>query len=152
MTASLIDPSGKQIKNIEIISNSEGKFSDGRLKIPINGKLGSWKINITSGSNSDKLEFIVLSEIDGMDLQASKEVKIGELLKMQITTSKKTSIEIEIIDMEEKQVQKLSCTTTKEFKCESFWLIPKDTIPGTYKIKAHDTDSSSETTFEITKK
>ena len=152
MTASLIDPSGKEIKKIEIISNSEGKFSDGRLKIPINGKLGSWKINITSGSNSDKLEFVVLSEIDGMDLQASKEVKIGELLKMQITTSKKTSIEIEIIDMEEKQVQKLSCTTTKEFKCESFWLIPKDTIPGTYKIKAHDTDSSSETTFEITKK
>ena len=37
----------------------------------------------------------------------------------------------------------------KEFKCETFWLIPKDTIPGTYTIKAYDAISSSETTFEI---
>ena len=40
------------------------------------------------------------------------------------------------------------CNTTKEFKCETFWSIPKDTIPGTYTIKAYDAISSSETTFE----
>jgi hypothetical protein len=49
-------------------------------------------------------------------------------------------------------VQKLTCITTKEFKCESFWSVPKDTIPGEYTIKAFDTTASAETTFEVTKK
>ena len=38
MTATLIDPNGTEIKSIEIVSNSEGMFSEERLKIPRNGK------------------------------------------------------------------------------------------------------------------
>ena len=152
MNASLIDPSGKEIKSIELISNSEGMFSEERLKIPTNGQTGLWKIIISSGSNLDKVEFQVLSDLDGMKLKIAEEITVGDLFKIQITTSKKTSIIIEIFDMEENQVQKLTCITTKEFKCESFWSIPKDTIPGTYTIKAHDTINSTEATFEILRK
>jgi hypothetical protein len=79
-------------------------------------------------------------------------VQQGSLLEMKITTSKKTSIIIEIADMDGEQVQKLTCITTKEFKCESFWSVPKDAIPGEYTIKAFDTTASAETTFEVTKK
>ena len=71
---------------------------------------------------------------------------------MQITTSKKTSIVIEIFNMEGNEIQKFTCITTKEFKCESFWSVPKDTIPGTYMVKAYDTISSTEATFEIIQK
>jgi hypothetical protein len=150
MTASLIDPNGSLIKSIEIVSNSEGMFSEERLKIPRNGEIGLWQIEIVSGSNLDKIEFNVTSAIEeGMIIKASKEVKAGDLLEMWITTSKKTSIIIEIIDMEGVEIQKLTCITTKEFICQPFWNIPKNTIPGTYTIKAHDTTSSTETTFEI---
>ena len=143
MNASLIDPTGKKIKSIEIITNSEGMFSEERLKIPVNGEIGKWQINITSGSNLDKVEFEVLSAtLEGMGIKVNEEVKVGDLLKIQITSFKKTSIVMEIIDMEENQVQKITCITTKEFKCESFWNIPKDTIPGTYTIKAYDSISS----------
>ncbi len=150
MNASLIDPTGKEIKSVEIISNSEGMFSEERLKIPTNGKVGLWQIEITSGSNLDKLEFEVFSPTtEGMDMKVNEQVKLGDLLKIQITSFKKTSIIIEILDMEENQVQKLTCITTKEFKCESFWNVPKETIPGTYTIKAYDTFSSTETTFSV---
>ena len=152
MNASLIDPSGKEIKSIELISNSEGMFSEERLKIPTNGQTGLWKIIISSGSNLDKVEFQVLSYLEGMELKIDEEIVVGDLFKMQITTSKKTSIVIEIFDIEKNQVQKLTCITTKEFKCESFWSIPKDTIPGTYTIKAYDTINSTEATFEILRK
>ena len=54
-----------------------------------------------------------------------------------------------ISNMEGDSVQELTCTTTKEFKCETFWSIPKGSIPGTYNIKAYDSISSSETKFEI---
>ena len=152
LNAVLIDPNGNEIKSIEIISNSDGMFSEERLKIPTNGKVGLWKIEITSGSNLDKIEFLVLSTIEGMELKVDEEVTVGDLFKMQITTSKKTSIVIEISNIEGDQIQKLTCITTKEFKCESFWSIPKDTIPGTYTVKAYDTISSTESTFEILKK
>ena len=87
-----------------------------------------------------------------MSIKANEKVEQGSLLEMKITTSKKTSVIIEITDMNGEQVQELTCITTKEFKCESFWSIPKDTIPGTYTLKAFDTTSSAETTFEVTKK
>jgi hypothetical protein len=152
MNATLIDPTGKEIKSLEIVSNSEGMFSEERLKIPTNGQTGLWIIQITSGSNLDKIEFMVLSGINGMELKIDEEVIIGDLFKMQITASKKTSVEIEILDIEGEQVQKMSCITTKEFKCESFWSVPKDTIPGTYTVKAYDTISSTEATFMIINK
>jgi len=150
MFVNLIDPSGKEIKSLEIASNSERMFSEERLRIPSNGQIGLWKIIITSGSNLDKVEFNVFSSTEeGMTVKATEKVAVGDLLKMWISASHKTSIIIEIIDMEGEKVQQLTCNTTKEFKCETFWSIPKNTIPGTYTIKAYDAISSTETTFEV---
>jgi hypothetical protein len=153
MTATLIDPNGNEIKSLEVASNSERMFSEKRLKIPSNGQIGLWQITIKSGSNLDKIEFNVLSRTEeGMTLKVTKQVIVGEILEMSIVASHKTSIIIEISDIDGNKIQELSCTTTKEFKCETFWSIPKNTIPGSYTVKAHDPISSSETTFEIMKK
>ena len=153
ITASLVDPQGTEIKSVEIVSNSEGMFSEERLKIPRNGIIGIWQIEIISGANRDKIEFNVFSsEVEGMSIKTSEKIEQGSLLEMQIVTTKKTSVIIEITDMDGEQVQKLTCITTKEFKCESFWSIPKDAIPGTYTLKAYDTITSAETVFEIIKK
>ena len=152
LTVNLIDPNGNKIKSLEVISNSEGMFSEERLKIPKNAEIGLWIIEVTSGSNLDILEFNVFSTIsEGMELKVVEEAKIGDLLKMQITASNKTSIIIQITDMEGYKVQEITCITTAEFRCESFWSIPKDTVPGTYTIKAYDTISSTETTVDIKK-
>jgi hypothetical protein len=150
MIVSLIDPNGNEVKSFEIASNNEKMFSEDRLRVPSNGELGIWQITITSGSNLDKLEFNVLSATEaGMNIRSNEKVLVGDLLKMWITASHKTSIVIEITDIEGNAIQELTCNTTKEFKCETFWSIPKDTIPGTYNIKAYDAISSNETTFEI---
>ena len=150
MIVTLIDPNGKEIKSLEIASNSKGIFSEKRLKIPSTGEIGLWQINIKSGSNLDKIEFSVSPVIvKGMTVKATEEVKVGNLLEIDILTSHKTSIIIKISDMNENIVQKMTCNTTKEFKCETFWSVPKDTIPGTYTIKAYDSINSDETTFEI---
>jgi hypothetical protein len=150
MLVNLIDPSGKEIKSLEMASNSERMFSEERLRIPSNGQVGTWKIIVTSGSNLDKLEFNVFSSTEkGMDVKASEKVVVGDLLKIWISASHKTSIIIQITDEDGESVQELTCNTTKEFKCETFWSIPKGSIPGEYTIKAYDSISSSETTFEI---
>ena len=150
MMVNLIDPSGKKVKSLEIASNSEMMFSEDRLKIPSNGQLGVWKITIVSGSNLDKIEFDVFPVIkEGMTISATEKVIVGDLLKIDITASHKTSIIIEIVDTDGNITQELMCNTTKEFKCETFWSISKEIIPGTYTIKAYDAISSNETTFEI---
>jgi hypothetical protein len=149
----LINPNGKEIKYLEIASNNERMFSEKRLKIPSNAEVGTWQISITSGSNLENLEFQVLSATEeGMSIKVTEEIIAGDILEMAIVASKKTSIKIEISDMEGNKIQELTCSTTKEFKCQPFWSIPKNTIPGTYTIKAYDTISSTETTFNIIKK
>jgi len=150
MIVNLIDPNGNEIKSLEIASNSERMFSEERLKIPSNGEVGVWQISISSGANLDQVEFNVFSATEeGMSIKSTEKVALGDLLKIGITASHKTSIIIEIIDFEGTNIQELTCTTTKEFKCETFWSIPKDTIPGTYNIRAHDAISSAEKMFEI---
>jgi hypothetical protein len=153
MIVNLLDPNGNEIKSLEIASNSERMFSEGRLKIPSNGELGTWQIIITSGSNFHNVEFTVLSSTEeGMILKVSEEVTAGKILEMSIVASKKTSIIIEIIDIEGNKIQELKCNTTKEFKCQPFWNVPKNTIPGTYIIKAYDSISSTEATFDVIRK
>ena len=151
LTATLIDPTGKEIKSIEVPSNNVGMFTEERLRIPSNAQLGVWKINVSSGSNLDVIEFTVFSKLtEGMSVSVSEVVEIGEILKIEIVASHKTSITMEIFGPSGNQIDKpLSCNTTKEFLCETFWSVSEDLIPGTYTIKVNDAISSDETTFEI---
>ena len=150
MTASLVDPNGIKIKTVEMPSNSVGIFTEERLRIPTNGEPGLWTINVASGTNLDTVEFNVFSTIlEGMAVKTAEEVQVGELLKISVIASHKTSIIIKITDMDGQDIADLGCTTTKEFVCATFWSVPKDAIPGTYVIKVNDSISSDETTFEI---
>ena len=150
MTATLVDPNGMKVKTVEMPSNNLGTFTEERLRIPSNGEPGLWTINVASGTNLDTVEINVFSTIlEGMTVKTAEEIKQGELLKISIIASHKTSVIIEITDMDGGVIGDLGCTTTKEFVCETFWAVPKNTIPGTYTIKVNDAISSNETTFEI---
>ena len=150
MTATLVDPNGMKVKTVEMPSNNLGTFTEERLRIPSNGEPGLWTINVASGSNLDTVEFNVFASLEeGMIVKTTEEIKQGELLKISIIASHKTSVIIEITDMDGGVISDLGCTTTKEFVCETFWAVPKDAIPGTYTIKVNDAISSNETTFEI---
>ena len=150
MTATLVDPNEIKVKTVEIASNSEGAFTEERLRIPSEAEPGLWKINVASGSNLDTVEFNVFARmVEGMYVKTADEVKVGDLLKISITASHKTSITIKIIDMDGQNIIDLGCNTTKEFFCETFWSVPKDTNPGTYVIKVNDAISSNETIFKV---
>ena len=51
---------------------------------------------------------------------------------------------MQIIDKNQIVLDNLNCNTTSEFKCEIFWTIPQDTIPGTYTVKADNVLDSAE--------
>ena len=62
--ATLINPNGIEIKKVEIASKTDGIFTEDRLKIPSNALVGTWELIVSSGSNSDTIEFEVLSNVE----------------------------------------------------------------------------------------
>ena len=150
MTIALVDPNGKQIKSLEIPSDNVGVFTENRLKIPIDGISGKWEIKISSGTNSENIEFNVYStNSEGITINIPKEVKAEELLQIKIITTFKTSIIVEITDDSGETIEKISCNTTKEFLCEVFWTVPKNMLPGIYTATVNDAKNSREVTFNV---
>ena len=150
----LIDPKGIEMKVMEVPSKSDGTFTVNEFKIPSNGILGTWKINVNSGSNFESVEFNVISEKgQGLTITVEDNIVIpgfGKTLKFSITTEQKTSISMKIFDMNKEQVGTSSnCVPTADFKCEILWTIPKDAIPGTYTASVTDSITTKEATFEI---
>jgi hypothetical protein len=150
----LIDPEGTEMKAMEVPSKSDGTFTVNEFKIPSNGILGIWKINVNSGSNFESIEFNVVSEKgQGLAITIEDNVAIpgfGKTLKFSITTEQKTSISMKIFDMNKEQVGSVSnCVPTADFKCEILWTIPKDAIPGIYTASVTDSITTKEATFEI---
>jgi len=150
----LIDPEGTEMKAMEVPSKSDGTFTVNEFKIPSNGILGIWKINVNSGSNFESIEFNVVSEKgQGLAITIEDNVAIpgfGKTLKFSITTEQKTSISMKIFDMNKEQIGTNSnCVPTADFKCEILWTIPKDAIPGTYTASVTDSITTKEATFEI---
>ena len=150
----LIDPEGTEIKSIQIPSKPDGTFTINELKIPSNGILGTWKINVNSGTNVDLIEFNVSSEKgQGLTVTIEDDVVIpgfGKTLKFSITADQKTAISMEVLNMNGKRIGDISnCVPTADFKCEILWTIPKNTIPGTHVVKVTDSIITTETIFEI---
>ena len=154
MIGILIDPSGNEVKSLEIPSKSDGTFTEERLRIPSDGMIGTWKINVSSGSNLKIIEFNVLSAItDGLIIKITEDLEIpgiGKYIKIGITTTQKLGITIEIINQNGQIIDNtLTCTTTADFKCEILWSIPEDSLPGTYTVKVNDSINTKQTTFEV---
>jgi hypothetical protein len=43
----------------------------------------------------------------------------------------------------------LTCTITKEMKCQTFWIVPKETIPGTYTVNVTNSIHEDSATFVV---
>ena len=154
LIAALVDPNGVEIKNIEIPSNSDGTFKVEEFKIPNNAITGTWKIQVNSGSNSDKTEFEVIStEENGIMINIGETIIIpgfGESIKVGVTTSQKTSVTMQIFDKNYNQIgESLTCSPTADFKCEILWTFPKNIIPGEYIISINDSKITVEKVFNI---
>ena len=76
---------------------------------------------------------------EGMTVTVTEKIVVGEIIKIEVIASHKTSISMEILDPSGNSADStLSCNTTKEFFCETFWSVPVDALPGTYTVKVKD--------------
>ena len=150
----LLNPQGVEIKKINIPSKNDGTFTVDQLKIPSNAMTGDWTINVSSGSNLDRIQIEVVStDNKKIGIEVTEDIDIpgfGKHIKISIAANQKTSITVNVFNPNGDQIgDSSSCTPTADFKCEILWTIPKETIPGIYTIKVNDSIVIEEVEFEI---
>jgi hypothetical protein len=147
----LQDPDGNIVMLKESFSDKSGKILE-TFRIPNDGKTGIWLINAKSGSNFDTIKIEVLAVIDeGMRMSITEGVEIpglGKTIQIKILGAKQT-VEIEIIGEDGKILETLSVVASDQGEINQPWIIPKNTAPGTYTIKAQDAFSDVENTFDV---
>jgi len=154
LEVTLLNPQGMEVKKINVPSKNDGTFTINQLKIPSNGLIGEWRINVSSGANLDIIEFEVISnDTKKIGITVTEDIDIpgfGKNIKVSIAANQKTSITMNVVDVNGNQIGDSStCTPTTDFKCEILWTIPKETIPGTYTIRVNDSIIIEEIDFQI---
>ena len=154
LTLTLIDPNGNEIKIIETFSDKNGKITENSFRIPSDAIPGVWTINAKSGSNFDNNEINVIGTIEGGMLVSAAEIVdpetsyLGKQIMFGVTGASQT-VTIEVIAEDGGIIGVLSFPASAQGEINLPWLVPQDTEPGVYTIKASDAFDSAETTFEL---
>ena len=152
LTITMIDPNGDEIKIKETFSDKNGKISEDAFRIPSDGKAGTYTIKAKSGSNFFNTEINVLAvEQEGMVVSIEEGESyggVGKTMNIQVFGGAQT-VTIEIIAEDGEIIAELEFPASNEGEINQPWIIPKDTEPGTYTIKAKDAFNSAEAIFEI---
>ncbi len=149
----LFDPDGKEVKSKEIFTDKDGTISDSSFRIPSDAKIGVWKMKAVSGPNFIETEFSVTpSQEQGMSVVVTDVEKSfqGTLVTINgFGASIKNTVVIEIMSSEGEIIDELRIFSTKDGDFGTIWIIPKETPPGTYTIKATSLNDIAETTLDL---
>lgn len=153
LTIMLIDPDDNILKRKETFTNKAGVFSEKSFRIPLSANDGTWVITATSGTNSAKEDLKVVKGLtSGLVVKTDKDdYHSGDNVIISGNGATGGTIAIDILDSGDDVVKELKLTATGTGNFESFWPVPTEIEPGTYKIKAKDATHTVETTFNIIK-
>ncbi len=154
LTITMTNPNGDVIKIKDTFSDKDGKISEASFRIPSDAVPGTWMINARSGSDfgvtnldvhATKIEGMVVSVVDGLDVPG-----IGKSINILVFGAQHT-VKFEIIAEDGEIITKLAFPASNQGEIHQPWIIPKDTEPGTYTVRASEDNfkNSVETTFEI---
>jgi len=147
----LYDPDGNEVKSKEIFTDKEGTLSEGTFRIPSEAKIGVWKMKAVSGPNFVEIEFSVTpSQEQGISVMVTNVEKSfqGTLVTINGFGAAGTVV-IEITSAEGEIIDELRFSSKSSGDFSTIWLVPNDTPPGTYTIKATSVNESAENTFEL---
>lgn len=152
LTVTLYDPQGKQVKIKNTFSDKNGKISEDSFRVPTDAQPGKWQIKATSGSNFATIDIevsavhqegMVVSIKEGIDVPT-----IGKSIQIKVIGAHGT-VTIRITSEKGVEIEKLEFPSSSEGEINMTWIIPKDTVPGTYTITASDPVDSAKTTYDL---
>lgn len=153
ITLEMSDPDGKVVKKTQTFSNKEGIIKDSSFRIPSDAKQGTWKIKASSGSNYSDVPLNVVGTVEqGFVISLDKSTPYHGGDKMTITGNGAGATQnaiIEIKDSSDVKIQELTIYTTSIGSFQTFWDIPAEIAPGSYKVTTTVGSDTAEATFTI---
>lgn len=151
LTISLIDPDNKVHREIKTFSDKDGKFSDESFRIPIDAKIGVWKLNIKSGGNYTELDIDVTAIIqDSLIIQIdNEEYKHGEIITLSGSGAKGNRVFVTIFDPNDMIIIELDTPRKNDGTFTIPWSISGEYEVGQYRVSVEDNGSNVETVFYI---
>ena len=147
----ITDSNGNTIKRIDTFSDKFGVFKVDNFRIPIDGKIGEWSVDVKSGGNFNSAEFFVIGEDEGLSVEVNKDsFEKSELVEISGDGARMSStVTIIIYDSNDIIIQELNITAKNNGGFSTIWMVPTEIEPGEYKIVIDDGASDASTTFNI---
>ncbi len=150
----ILDPNGEVIKKVDTFSDQLGVFKIDNFKIPIDAKVGIWKIDAKSGSNFDSINFEVKGDENIMTVTTDKTVySLTETMIIQGTGGSGGMISLKIFDLDGNEIDcstcELSIPGTADGGFQVTWVIPIDLVSGEYEIYADDGIKNASVKFVV---
>jgi hypothetical protein len=147
----ITNPNGEVIKKIDTFSDQSGVFKLDNFRIPIDGKIGIWKIDVKSGSNFDNIEF----EVKGIDTKINiilekNTYSPGEIMNIQGSGATGSVIQLKIFNSDGEMISELSFMSKNNGDYSSIWQVPNDIQAGEYEILIDDGTQNNSIIFTIT--
>jgi hypothetical protein len=146
----IINPDGKTIKKVDIFSDQAGVFKLDNFRIPMDGKIGSWKIDVKSGSNFDSLEFKVKDDSNEFIILLEKTTfSANEFMIINGSGASGTTISLKIFNSNGDEIVVLGFAAKEDGNYSTTWQIPNDIISGEYEILIDDGIKNNSMEFTI---
>ena len=146
----IINPNGEIIKKVDMFSDQSGVFKLDNFRIPMDGKIGNWKIDVKSGSNFDSLEFKVKDDSDEFIILLEKTTfSANEIMFINGSGSSGTTISLKIFNSNGDKIDELSFAGKENGEYSTIWQIPNDIISGEYEILVDDGIKNNSIEFTI---
>ena len=147
----IINPDGVLIKKVETFSDQSGVFKIDNFKIPMDGKVGIWKVNVKSGSNFDAIEFEVKSDENEFEIILEKTTfSASEIMNIKGSGASGSTVTLTIFNSNGEEIDKLSFASKDDGDYGTIWQIPSDVPSGSYEILVDDGLRNSTIEFTIT--
>ena len=129
----ILDPDTEVIKKLDTFSDQSGVFKIDNFRIPIDGKAGTWQIDVKSGSNFDSFNFEVKGNENEMTLTTDKTVySLTETITIQGSGATGSTITLKILDLDGNKIDCMNCTLNINAKSDGdfskIWLITIDIL------------------------
>jgi len=146
----IVNPDGEIIKKMEMFSDQSGVFKVDNFGIPMDGKIGIWKIDVKSGSNFDSLEFEVKDDSGEFIIVLEKTVfNAKETMVIKGSGASGTTISLKIFDSNGEKIEELGFAAKESGDFITYWQIPEDIISGEYEILIDDGIKNNSIEFTI---
>ena len=150
LTITISNTSGDIIKKVDTFSDKTGVFKIDNFRIPADGEIGVWTVDVKSGANFNEVKFEVTSNMNIMTISLNKDTYTNsETISIIGSGATGSTLSIKIFDLDGEKIDELNVIAKNSGEFQTYWIIPSDMIAGEYEIRADDGERNISTKFNL---